>query len=171
MVLNSVLANQQSVCQLMVGDREEGSAVFGSSGDKVSVIGGVSWNQRDIIFERDYEWVSPGASSFGINWRDTAGPGANRAFRSVVSDADCNKLPNFFKSGAACAYNFNATNANEASTGNSSGFLKAEYQVNDDWKIFSHTLITKTKSFGRYAPTLNDSPVAIMNANSVNKPD
>ncbi len=152
------------------GDREEGSAVFGSSGDKISVIGGVSWNQRDIIFERDYEWVSPGASSFGINWRDTAGPGANRAFRSVVPAADCNKLPNFFISGAACAYNFNATNANEASTGNSSGFMKAEYQVNDDWKIFSHTLITKTKSFGRYAPTLNDSPVAIMNANSLNNP-
>ena len=31
------------------GDRENGSAVFGASSDTTSIIGGVSWNKREII--------------------------------------------------------------------------------------------------------------------------
>ena len=152
------------------GDREEGSAVFGSSSDNASLVGGVSWNNRDIIFHRYFPWVTPGASSFGVNFRDTAGtPGANRAFRTIVSDEECNALDNFFRTGAICAYNFNASNANEASTGNTSGFLKAHYDINDDWRIFSHTIVSKTKSFGRYAPSLNDS-TPLMAADSINNP-
>ncbi|MCF4008059.1 TonB-dependent receptor [Rheinheimera sp. UJ63] len=152
------------------GDREEGSAVFGTSSGKASMVGGVSWNNRDIIFQRDFPWVSPGASSFGVNFRDVAGtPNRNPVFRSIVSDDQCNGLENFYRTGPICAYNFNATNANEASTGNSSGFLKAEYEINDDWKIFSHTMISKTKSFGRYAPSLNDS-TPFMAADSINNP-
>jgi iron complex outermembrane recepter protein len=152
------------------GDREEGSVVFGSSSDNASLVGGVSWNNRDIIFHRYFPWVQPGASSFGVNYRDTTStPNANRGFRSIVSDAECNGLENFFRTGAICAYNFNASNANEASTGNSAGFLKAEYEINDDWKVFSHTLVSKTKSFGRYAPSLNDS-TPFMAANSPSNP-
>ncbi len=152
------------------GDREEGSVVFGSSSDNASLVGGVSWNNRDIIFHRYFPWVQPGASSFGVNYRDTTStPNANRAFRSIVSDSECNGLENFFRTGAICAYNFNASNANEASTGNSAGFLKAEYEINDDWKVFSHTLVSKTKSFGRYAPPLNDS-TPFMAANSPSNP-
>lgn len=148
------------------GDREEGSAVFGSSSDNSSVVGGVSWNNRDIIFENAYEWVQPGASSFGANWLSPSG------YTSVISPAECDGLENFFYlSSGLCAYNFNATNANEASTGNTSGFLKAEYNINDDWKIFSHTLVAKTKSFGRYAPSLNDAgAAAFMSPESPNNP-
>ncbi|CAM3713407.1 TonB-dependent receptor plug domain-containing protein [Rheinheimera salexigens] len=148
------------------GDREEGSAVFGSSSDNSSVVGGVSWNSRDIIYENAYDWVSPGASSFGANWLTDSG------YKSVISAAECDNLENFFSlSSGLCAYNFNATNANEASTGNQAGFLKAEYNINDDWKVFSHTLISKTKSFGRYAPSLNDAgDAAFMSASSPNNP-
>jgi len=148
------------------GDREEGSAVFGASSDNASVIGGVSWNNRDIIFEHDYYWVQPGASSFGVNVKKRSG------FKSIISDEECNSLENFFStSGGTCAYNFNATNANEASTGNQSAFLKAEYEINDDWRLFSHTLVSKTKSFGRYAPSLNDAgDAAFLSDNSPNNP-
>lgn len=148
------------------GDREEGSAVFGSSTDKASVIGGVSWNSRDIIFENAYEWVQPGASSFGVNVKKEAG------YRSIISQAECDSLENFaFGSAGNCGYNFNATNANEASTANSSAFLKADYDINDDWRLFSHTLISKTKSFGRYAPALNDAgDAAFLSDNSPNNP-
>lgn len=148
------------------GDREEGSAVFGASSDNASVIGGVSWNNRDIIFENAYDWVEPGASSFGVNALKEAG------YRSIISQEACDSLENFmYSSTGACGYNFNATNANEASTGNQSGFLKAEYDINDDWKIFSHTLVSKTKSFGRYAPALNDAgDAAFLSDNSPNNP-
>ncbi|AZQ83450.1 TonB-dependent receptor [Colwellia sp. Arc7-635] len=162
------------------GDREEGSAVFGASNDKASVIGGVSWNNRDIIFENAYDWVEPGGSSFGANWVkpagydgiDADGDPINGGLRSILSDAECDSLENFFATGTDfCAYNFNATNANEASTGNTSAFVKADYDINDDWRLFSHTLISKTKSFGRYAPTLNDAGVgAFMSADSPNNP-
>src|SRR5690554_5440675 len=50
------------------GDRENGSLVFGSSSDTTSVIGGVSWNKREIIFERDFPWVAPGGSTYGNNF-------------------------------------------------------------------------------------------------------
>jgi iron complex outermembrane receptor protein len=157
------------------GDREEGSAVFGASNDRSSVIGGVSWNNRDIIFENAYDWVEPGGSSFGANWTRPAGyQGAadTGGLSSILSDAECDSLENFFATGTDfCAYNFNATNANEASTGNTSAFLKADYDINDDWRVFSHTLISKTKSFGRYAPSLNDAGVgAFMSADSPNNP-
>ena len=157
------------------GDREEGSAVFGASTDKASVIGGVSWNSRDIIFENAYDWVEPGASSFGANWVRPGGylgEGDNGGLSSILSASECDGLQDFFMAGDDfCAYNFNATNANEASTSNTSGFVKAEYEINDDWKIFSHTLISKTTSFGRYAPTLNDAGVgAFMSADSPNNP-
>ena len=157
------------------GDREEGSVVFGASNDKSSVIGGVSWNSRDIIYENAYDWVEPGGSSFGVNWTRPSGYlGADDTggLSSIVSDAECNNLENFFATGNDfCAYNFNATNANEASTSNTSAFLKADYDINDDWKIFSHTLVSKTSSFGRYAPSLNDAGVgAFMSADSPNNP-
>ena len=157
------------------GDREEGSAVFGASNDRSSVIGGVSWNNRDIIFENAYDWVEPGGSSFGANWTRPAGyQGAadTGGLSSILTDAECDNLENFFATGNDfCAYNFNATNANEASTGNTSAFLKADYDINDEWRLFSHTLISKTKSFGRYAPTLNDAGVgAFMSADSPNNP-
>lgn len=164
------------------GDREEGSAVFGSSSDNASVIGGVSWNNRDIIFENAYDWVQPGVSSFGANWamprgyrgvNPTTGVGIPGGQKSIIPEASCNALENFsFQTASGlCGYNFNATNANEASTGNQAGFVKAEYNINDDWKIFSHTLISKTKSFGRYAPSLNDAGDASrMSATSRNNP-
>ncbi|MBB1406467.1 TonB-dependent receptor [Pseudoalteromonas sp. SG44-5] len=162
------------------GDREEGSVVFGASSDKSSVIGGVSWNSRDIIYENAYEWVQPGASSFGANWVRPSGydgigadgePSAG-GLSSILSASACDGIDNFFSLGDDfCAYNFNATNANEASTSNTSAFLKANYDINDDWRILSHTLVSKTKSFGRYAPTLNDAGVgAFMSADSPNNP-
>ncbi len=148
------------------GDREEGSAVFGANNDKASIIGGVSWNSRDIIYENAYEWVQPGASSFGANWLSEDG------YTSVIPAADCDALENFFSlSSGLCAYNFNATNANEASTANQSAFIKAEYEINDDWKLLSQTMVAKTTSFGRYAPSLNDAgDAAFMSATSVNNP-
>ena len=134
------------------GDREEGSAVFGVSNEKSSIIGGVSWNTRDIIYEHDFPWVSPGASTYGANVAKTSG------VKSILSAEECNSLENFsFSSTGKCGYNFNATNANEASSANNAAFLKAEYDINDDWRIFSHTMVSKTKSFGRYAPSLNDA--------------
>jgi len=149
------------------GDREEGSIVFGSSSDTTRVIGGVSFNKRDIIFENAYSWVQPGTSIYGNNVTETDNSGGFRA----ADPATCANTENFRLVGAAntCAYNFNATNANEASTGNQGLFLKAEHDVNSDWTVFMNASYAKSKSFGRYAPSLND-PGSLLRADSLNNP-
>ena len=45
------------------GETEEGSVIFGASGDRGSVIAGASYNTRGIIFQRDREWSAGGAST------------------------------------------------------------------------------------------------------------
>ncbi|MFU8784167.1 TonB-dependent receptor domain-containing protein [Aliidiomarina sp.] len=149
------------------GDREEGSIVFGSSSDTTRVIGGVSWNNRDIIFENAYKWVQPGTSIYGNNVTETDNSGGFRA----ADPSTCADTVNFRLTGAAntCAYNFNATNANEASTGNQGLFLKADHDINDDWNVFMNASYARAKSFGRYAPSLND-PGSTLNASSLNNP-
>lgn len=130
------------------GDREFGSAVFGSATADTRIIGGVSWNKRDIIFERDFPWVSPGSSIYGNNWFDDT-------FVTKAIPGGCTE-PNFISTtiggNPRCQYNFNATNANEASDSLESIFVKADQRINDDWSVFANASVARTRSFGRYAP-------------------
>ena len=157
------------------GDREEGSAVFGTTTSNMSVLGGVSWNNRDIIYENAYPWVEPGRSAYGNNWFDTVSaangglPGAN-GIPGGCTAPNYNAGDNGQDLGRdGCYYNFNATNANEASTGNKSIFIKGNYQINNDWNVYMSAGSSQTKSFGRYAPSLNDTNTT-MNVDSVNNP-
>ena len=146
------------------GDRDWGSAVFGSSTADTRIIGGVSWNKREIIFERDFPWVTPGSSLFGNNWRAESAPtehwGLNEAGTAPVRPfigipgacSEPNFIPTTIGGQPRCQYNFNATNANEASNSLESVFLKADQRINDDWSVFANASVARTKSFGRYAP-------------------
>ena len=130
------------------GDREFGSAVFGASSSSTRVLGGVSWNSRDIVYEREFPWVVPGSSIYGNNWFDAT-------FSTKAIPGGCNE-PNFISTtiggNPRCQYNFNATNANEASNELQSIFLKADHQINANWSVFSNASVARTSSFGRYAP-------------------
>ncbi len=128
------------------GDRENGSVLFGASDANTSLLGGVSWNKRDIVFENAYPWVEPGASIFGANYYPLDEP-----FNFQGIPGACG-AENFYLQGDICRYNFNATNANEASSANESLFLKGEHQINADWKFYANASIAETESFGRYAP-------------------
>ncbi|KKO47386.1 TonB-dependent receptor [Arsukibacterium ikkense] len=131
------------------GDRENGSVVFGSSNDTTRVIGGVSWNKREIIFENAFPWVQPGSSIYGNNWR----PASAAVFSAVPGGCtEANFIPGPIGGRERCQFNFNATNANEASIGNESLFVKVDHQINDDWSVYANASVAKTSSFGRYAP-------------------
>jgi iron complex outermembrane receptor protein len=130
------------------GDRDWGSAVFGSSTADTRIIGGVSWNKREIIFERDFPWVSPGSSIYGNNWFDETF--VAKAIPNGCNDA--NFIATVIGGNDRCQYNFNATNANEASNSLESIFLKADQRINDDWSVFANASVARTNSFGRYAP-------------------
>ncbi len=128
------------------GEREAGSVIFGSSNDTTSLLGGVSWNKREIVFQRAFPWVEPGASIYGNNWILTD---FSNGFTAIPGGCEGE---NYYINGAACAYNFNATNANEASSTNESLYLKATHMINDDWQLYANANIAKNDSFGRYAP-------------------
>lgn len=75
------------------GDRENGSLVFGASSDTTSVIGGVSWNRRDIVFDRHMPWTSPNPSVYGNNWASANNPNNHWGFRNEL-DSDGNPTGN-----------------------------------------------------------------------------
>lgn len=129
------------------GEREQGSVLFGSSDSKTQLLGGVSWNTREIVFERDYPWVVPGSSIYGNNFR------VGNAFAAIPGGCkDPNFVPTVIGGVDRCQYNFNATNANEASSRNQSVFLKGRHQINNDWAFYANASVAETESFGRYAP-------------------
>lgn len=132
------------------GDRAAGSVLFGAANNTTNMIGGVSWNKREIVFARDYPWIGAGSSLYGNNWI-TADFGSGY-YAIPGGCAEENYIPTTIADRPRCQYNFNATNANEASTSNESVFLKLEHQINDDWRIISNASVAKTGSFGRYAP-------------------
>ena len=147
------------------GDRENGSVIFGASSDNASVLAGASWNGRDIVYARDFPWYSPGGSVYSNNFttmaQDEDGnyiPGASN-FDFFSPNATCEGIgdENFYRIGERCGFNFAAVSADEASIKNRSAFINARYEVNDDWSIYSTINIAQTKSFGRYAPALDET--------------
>ena len=161
------------------GDREEGSIIFGTSSDEGSMLGGVSWNSRDIIFARAFDWYSPGGSFYSQNFYDTNN--ADAYWTSVGPDA-CDQgqfysipyslsVPNSDGVAQRCGFNFASVSADEASTGNVGFFLNSRYEINDDWSIFSNMNISKSSSFGRYAPSLAQAYVGPTSPNNPTNPD
>jgi iron complex outermembrane recepter protein len=60
-----------------------------------------------------------------------------------------------------CGYDFNLVAADEAQTENQGLFAKAVYEISDTWDVTVNGSINRAKSFGRYAPSLNDLPLRI----------
>ena len=150
------------------GDTEEGSLIFGASGDRGSLMGGMSYNSRDIVFARDRSWSAGGASSYGNNYYSaiqiSGPPGSTNAadyirggFLGGVQNfapggAGCDDDPGLFVSGSFCAYDFTFVSADEAEVDTSSLFMRGQYEINDNWSTFLLGSVTRTESFGRYAP-------------------
>jgi iron complex outermembrane recepter protein len=137
------------------GDQEQASAVFGAAGDRGRLLGGVSYENRDIIFQRDRPWSSGGASVFSNNLLNPNGTFvANPTYGSVVPNA-CD-FPGFSISGTGagqrCLYDFTSSAADEAAIGLRSLFARGDYEINDNWMAYMSASVSRVKSFGRYAP-------------------
>ncbi|WP_456418547.1 TonB-dependent receptor plug domain-containing protein [Thiolapillus sp.] len=153
------------------GDREEGSVLFGAASGSSSILGGISYNKRDIIFARDFPWNQPGASVFGNSFTtlDAAG---NDNFDWFYTGACDFPGTGFFVLGSRCAYDYTLVSADEASTSNKSLWLKAKHDINADWQVWMNSSYTETESFGRYAPVPDSSFYTgiPLTANSPNNP-
>lgn len=158
------------------GDREEGSIVFGAASNTSSLMGGVSWNNRDIIFARDFPWNGGGASVFSNSYTTFDENGYDQ-FNWVAFPGACD-FPGtgYFILGARCAYDFTMVSADEASTGAKALWLKAKHEVNDNWTVWANAQASKTSSFGRYAPVPDSSyyygvPLSVDSPNNPGNPN
>ena len=148
------------------GDTENGSVVFGVSGDRGRLLGGVSYSSRDISYIRDLPWMEGrrGPSSNANNYYTPAtnpitGKTSPGKFISAVPGGCTN--PGFWLNGATCRYDYNLVAADTASLEQKSLFLRGDYQINDDWTVFMNSSVTRVGSFGRFAPTLADTGIFI----------
>lgn len=151
------------------GEREEGHILFGTSSDTTSILGGVSWNDREIIFARDLPWNNPGASVFGNSFTTITDGFDDFNWRTI---GDCD-FPDtgFFTLGQRCAYDYTLVSADEASLENKALFIKAKHEVNDNWQIWANGGFSQAESFGRYAPVPDSSYYSVpLSANSPNNP-
>ncbi len=141
------------------GDTREMSLLMGTSGSLGRLFAGASLNKREMIFTRNQIGGDvKGVSSFGNNYAklNASGTGATGAF-AAVPGFGCTQ-GDFWNTapGTAtnlCSFNFNASAANEAAIGNKSLFVNGEFNVNDDWTIYSSVSASNIDSFGRYAAT------------------
>ncbi|SDQ54250.1 TonB-dependent receptor [Pseudoxanthomonas sp. CF125] len=153
------------------GDTQEGSAIMGVSSDRGSLIAGLSYSKRGMVFTKDQIGGGTlGVSSFGNNYR-TVVPNPDRADPTTPPRPDFAadwratgafiRMPGFacdtngfwVTPGNTCSFDFNSVAANEASIENKSLFARGDYQINDDWTLYMTATASRVNSFGRYAPT------------------
>lgn len=133
------------------GDRNEASVVFGATGNKGRLIGGVSYSDRDIVFDRDVLFTQPrGASVYGNNYTRVIGGVDQFDFTSIPGG--CTE-PNFYTVGASCRFDFTQVAADEAQLRIQSVFTRGDYQITDTWTGYMGAWVSRSSSFGRYAPT------------------
>ncbi len=133
------------------GSTDEGSLLFGASGDRASAYIGVSWSGREIVFQRDRPWSAGGTSSFGNNYLIGGLQGVQNF---APGGAGCTGTGLFTIPGTTgCFYDYTALAADEAELKNQAIFGRAQYQINDDWSTYLNLTNSRVTSFGRYAPT------------------
>ena len=139
--------------------------VIGAAGDRGSVIAGVSYNTRGIVFARDREYSAGGVSTFGNNYRTAialvpnADPTRADQFRSggfipgnAAVPGGCT-APGFTLTATRCFYDFTFVSADEAEIQQNALFTRANYEINEDWSTYLNASVSRVESFGRYAPT------------------
>lgn len=139
------------------GETEEGSVIFGISGDRGSLLAGASYSNRGIVFARDRAWSNTGASVYSNNYTNPDGtfysaPSGPTAGSSVVPGG-CAE-PAFSVVGIRCFYDFSLVAADEAELRQDGFFARGSYNINDDWSTYLNTTVNRVWSFGRYAPSL-----------------
>ncbi len=157
------------------GDRNAASALFGLTGEKGRVIAGISHTERDIIFVRDYPWgYTRASSSYGNAFYEAKDDGSGGTFANIGTAGwrgnagPCNYEDRGMyinPSNKRCVFDPNLVAADEAATGTTSVFARAEYNISADFTAYMNASNTNNTSFGRYAPV----PDAILvRAGSVN---
>lgn len=156
------------------GDIEQGSVTMGAGGERGNIVVGASYYNRDIIFARDAILAERGASFYSNNLvilRDAntdgvfdpadANSGDEYVYAAVPGGCPNTDPAFYITSNGLCGYDFNAVAADEAQTENQGLFARGVYHISDTWDVTVNASINRAKSFGRYAPSLNDIALTI----------
>jgi iron complex outermembrane receptor protein len=151
------------------GETEEGSVIFGISGERGSLLAGASFSNRGIVFARDREWSRTGASTYSNNFTNPDGtfftaPSGPTAGTSVVPGG-CAE-PAFSVVGNRCFYDFGLVAADEAEIRQDGFFARGSYDISDNWTMYMNTSVNRVFSFGRYAPSLAEAFVPAASPNN-----
>ena len=138
------------------GDRKEASALFGVTGERGRVLIGAASSSREIVFQRDSPYgYTPGASSFSNNYFQSPGLGG---FLGAVPGGCLD--PNFYTT-TRCRYDFSFAAADEAAVNTKSVFGRGEVRLNADWSAYLNASVSRTNTFGRYAPVPGEIPIEV----------
>lgn len=150
------------------GEREEGSALLGISGDKGRVLMGFGTNGRGMVYTRDRPWGQVlGVSTFANNYFNSGWKSIGELKGDPAQGCSAVGRGFYLTASGSCSFNFNAVAADEAEVGQQAFFARGEYKVSNDWTAYLNTSVTSKDSFGRYAPALGQFTVP---ANTPNNP-
>ncbi len=189
-VINVILRSDYEGVEIMLGgsepslpteggEVEEGSVIFGTASDRSRLIAGVSWNNREIIFQRANYWTELGTTSYGNNMEswfvnpdnidpDTGNPRYDIVFQAIPGACSFPNSAFYLEPNSnTCQFDHTSVSAEEASTSNKSFYSKGSYDINDNWQVWMNASVAETESFGRYAPVPD---WAYVSANSPNNP-
>ncbi len=154
------------------GDFTNGHAIMGISGDRGQIMAGVSYDDRDIIFQNQRPWNEGGASSFSNNFMTATGGFLAHPTYGSANTAGCQDTGFTYAANGAsgrCLYDFQLVAADEAASKNESGFIRGKYDISNDWTLLLNASVGRVTSFGRYAP-VPSSPWLVGNIGNIELP-
>ena len=180
-VINVILRKGYEGAQTEVGmesptrkgaDSDHFNFVFGTAGERSSILFTAEWFTRDPIFDGDRDYskaqvLDPGDGTLPDLGVDTVGVsgGGNTAFAPGFSEAaavgDCptsvyaGLLENpFGVPGTACGFGYANISAQTGGLDRISTSLNVDYEWSPETRIFFENRLTRIESFGRYAPAV-----------------
>lgn len=161
------------------GERTNGSLLFGKKLDNMKYSGGLAWNEREIVYNRDETFNTQGASVYGNSYTTLSGGFDNFDWMTIPdgSTSGACDFPDtaFYTVANRCAYDFTLVSADEASSKNQSFWLNGSVALSDKVEVWASTSYAKSSSFGRYAPVPDSSyffsaPLTINSPNNPSNP-
>jgi len=137
------------------GEVQGASMLAGTSGQRGSIVVGASYDKRDIVFARDRDWSTGGASVFSNNFLTSSndflsGQGPNGGSGNV---AGCQGPGFSLSENGRCVYDFTLFSADEVETLNQSLFAMARFRIDEDWTLALNARASNLETFSLYAPT------------------
>jgi len=150
------------------GDTEEGSILFGASGENGRLLGGASYENRDVIYTRDRDfWMSTrGTSTYSNNlYNATVNPentfygySPGTALRHPVYGAT---VPNacgddlFWISGTgeaqSCQFDHKQQSAQMSKVATTGVFLRGDHAINNNWMSYFNASVSRVEAYGQFA--------------------